>query len=145
MTSSGQNVEGWNAVNGVLSTNGVTSNIVVPVGLSSSPVATTQFTTSVNLDANATVGSPDATFSTPIQVYDAQGNAQTLTVTYTETAPNTWTYAVTIPSRPLRWNRNDDHARFRRHTYVRWQREPADTSVRPDGQYRHTSYAGRRS
>ena len=98
MTSSGQNVEGWNAVNGVLSTNGVTSNIVVPVGLSSSPVATTQFTTSVNLDANATVGSPDATFSTPIQVYDAQGNAQTLTVTYTETAPNTWTYAVTIPS-----------------------------------------------
>jgi flagellar hook protein FlgE len=98
MTSSGQNVEGWNAVNGVLTTNGATSNLVVPVALSSTPVATTQFSTTVNLDSNATVGSPDGTFSTPIQVYDAQGNAHTLTVTYTLTAPDNWSYAITIPS-----------------------------------------------
>jgi flagellar hook protein FlgE len=98
MTSSGQNVEGWNAANGVLSTNGITSNLVVPVALSATPVATTQFSTTVNLDSNATVGSPGGTFSTPIQVYDAQGNAHTLTVTYTLTAPNNWSYAVTIPS-----------------------------------------------
>jgi flagellar hook protein FlgE len=98
MTSSGQHVEGWNAVNGVLSTNGVTSDLVVPASLSSTPVATTQFSLNVNLNANATVGSPNATFSSPVQVYDAEGNAHTLTVTYTETAPNTWSYAVTIPS-----------------------------------------------
>jgi flagellar hook protein FlgE len=52
----------------------------------------------VNLTANAAVGSPDGTFSSPVQVFDAEGNAHTLTVTYTETAPNTWSYAVTIPS-----------------------------------------------
>lgn len=98
MTATGQNVEGWNAVNGVLSTNGVTSDIVVPVGLSSTPVATTQFSTTVNLDANATVGTANATFSSPIQVFDAEGNAHTLTVTYTETAANTWSYAVTMPA-----------------------------------------------
>jgi flagellar hook protein FlgE len=98
MTSSGQHVEGWNAVNGVLSTNGVTSDLVVPTSLSSIPVATTQFSLTANLNANAAVGSPDATFSSPVQVYDAEGNAHTLTVTYTETAPNTWSYAVTIPS-----------------------------------------------
>jgi flagellar hook protein FlgE len=61
-------------------------------------VATTQFTLGVNLDSNAAVGSPDATFSSPVQVYDAEGKAHTLTVTYTETAANTWSYAVTIPS-----------------------------------------------
>lgn len=98
MTSSGQHVEGWNAVNGVLSTSGVTSDLVVPVSLSSTPVATTQFTLGVNLDANATVGAANGTFSSPIQVFDAEGNAHTLTVTYTETAPNTWSYAITIPS-----------------------------------------------
>jgi flagellar hook protein FlgE len=98
MTSSGQNVEGWNAVNGVLNTNGATSNLVVPTELSSTPVATTQFSASVNLDANAAVGSADATFSTPIQVFDAQGNAHTLTVTYTEMSPNNWSYDVSIPS-----------------------------------------------
>jgi flagellar hook protein FlgE len=98
MTSSGQHVEGWNAVNGVLSTNGVTSDLVVPTSLQSTPVATTQFSSSVNLSANAAVGTPDGTFSSPIQVFDAEGNAHTLTVTYTETAPNTWSYAVTIPS-----------------------------------------------
>jgi flagellar hook protein FlgE len=98
MTSSGQNVQGWNAVNGVLSTNGITSNLVVPVSLFSTPVATTQFSTNVNLDSNATVGAADATFSTPVQVFDAEGTSHTLTVTYTETAPNSWTYAITIPS-----------------------------------------------
>jgi flagellar hook protein FlgE len=98
MTSSGQHVEGWNTVNGVLSTNGVTSDLVVPASLSSTPVASTQFTLGVNLDANAAVGSPAATFSSPVQVYDAEGNAHTLTVTYTETAANTWSYAITIPS-----------------------------------------------
>jgi len=98
MTSSGQHVEGWNAVNGVLNTNGVTSDLVVPTSLSSTPVASTQFTLGVNLDSNATVGSAAGTFSSPVQVYDAEGNAHTLTVTYTETAPNTWSYAITIPS-----------------------------------------------
>ncbi len=98
VTSTGQYVQGWNAVDGTLSTNGITSNLVVPTGLSSTPVPTTQFSADVNLDANATVGAADGTFSTPIQVYDAQGNAHTLTVTYTETAANTWSYNVTMPA-----------------------------------------------
>jgi flagellar hook protein FlgE len=44
------------------------------------------------------VGSPDATFSSPIQIYDAQGTSHTLTVTYTESSPDNWAYNVTIPS-----------------------------------------------
>jgi flagellar hook protein FlgE len=94
----GENVQGWNAVNGVLSTSGATSNITLPVSGSLQPVATSNFTVSANLNANATVGSAGATFSSPIQVYDAQGTSHTLTVTYTETAANNWSYNVTIPS-----------------------------------------------
>jgi len=101
VTSTGQFVQGWNAVNGTLSTNGATGNIVLPTSLELQPVATTQFSVTANLNANAAVGSADATFSSPITVYDAEGVSHALTVTYTETAPNTWGYSVTIPSTDL--------------------------------------------
>ena len=91
----GQNVQGWNAVNGVLSTAGATGNITLPTSGSQPPVASQNFTVSANINADAAVG---ATFSSPIQVFDAQGTAHTLTVTYTETAANNWSYNVTIPS-----------------------------------------------
>jgi flagellar hook protein FlgE len=98
VTATGQFVQGWNAVNGALTTNGATSNITLPTSVVTQPAATTSMTVSANLNANATVGSANATFSSPIQVYDSLGTSHTLTVSYTETAPNTWTYNVTIPS-----------------------------------------------
>jgi flagellar hook protein FlgE len=101
VTANGEYVQGWNAVNGTLTTSGPSGDIVLPTNLVLQPSATTQFTVSANLNANATVGSASATFSSPITVYDAQGVQHTLTVTYTETAANTWTYAVTIPSADL--------------------------------------------
>jgi flagellar hook protein FlgE len=101
VTATGQFVQGWNAASGTLSTNGATSNIVLPTNIELPPAATTTFSVSANLTANATVGTTGATFSSPIQVYDAQGVAHSLTVTYTETAANTWGYSVTIPSTDL--------------------------------------------
>ncbi|MDE3197508.1 MAG: flagellar hook protein FlgE [Acidobacteriota bacterium] len=101
VTATGQFVQGWNASAGTLTTNGATSDIVLPTNLVLPPTPTTQFTVSANLNANATVGAPNATFSSPIQVYDSQGTAHTLTVTYTLTSPNTWSYNVTIPSSDL--------------------------------------------
>jgi len=97
----GADVQGWNAVNGVLSTSGATSNITLPISGSQQPIATQNFTVSANLNSDATVGAANASFSSPIQVYDAQGTAHTLTISYTETAPNTWTYNITIPSSDL--------------------------------------------
>ncbi len=40
-------------------------------------------------------------FSSPIQIFDAQGNAHTLTVTYTETSANNWGYTVALPTADL--------------------------------------------
>jgi flagellar hook protein FlgE len=66
--------------------------------LTQPPVATSAFSLDVNLAGNA---AGNATFSSPIQIYDAQGNAHTLTVTYTETAANNWDYAVALPTADL--------------------------------------------
>jgi flagellar hook protein FlgE len=99
--ASGENVQGWNAVGGVLNTTGATSNITLPVSGSEQPLATKNFTLSANLTANATVGSANGTFSSPIQVFDAQGTSHTLTITYTETSANNWSYNVTVPSSDL--------------------------------------------
>jgi len=98
LTQNGENVEGWNGVNGVVNTNSPLANIVLPVAGLRAPTTTTQFSLNLNLNAGAAVGTTDATFSSPMQVVDTQGQLHTLTITYTETAPGAWTADVTMPS-----------------------------------------------
>jgi flagellar hook protein FlgE len=40
----------------------------------------------------------NTSFSTPVQVFDSLGQSHQATVTYTKTATNTWSYAVTLPA-----------------------------------------------
>ncbi|HEX4134864.1 MAG TPA: flagellar hook protein FlgE [Bryobacteraceae bacterium] len=101
LTQSGENVEGWNGVNGVVNTNAPLADIVLPVAGLRAPTVTTQFSLNLNLNSGAAPGTTDATFSSPIQVVDSQGQLHTLTVTYTETAAGSWDYNVTIPSADL--------------------------------------------
>jgi flagellar hook protein FlgE len=98
VTSSGDLVQGWTAVAGVLNASGPTSAISVPQLTSLPPSATANMTMTANLNASSAVG---ATFSTPIQVIDSLGGAHTLTVQFTETAANAWTYNVTIPGQDV--------------------------------------------
>ena len=101
LTRSGGYVEGWNGVNGTVNTNSPLSNIVVPVAGLRAPTTTTQFSVNLNLNANAATGSSDATFSSPMQVVDSQGQTHVLTITYTKQAAGSWNYDVTIPSADL--------------------------------------------
>jgi flagellar hook protein FlgE len=101
MTATGEKVQGWSAVNGVLTTSGAVGNIVVPTNALVTPSATTQFTLSTNLNSDAVVGGPSGTFSSPIQVVDSLGSSHTLTVTYTKTAANAWSYEMFIPGQDL--------------------------------------------
>jgi flagellar hook protein FlgE len=57
--------------------------------------ATATFQMSTNLNADAAVGT---VYSAPMTVYDSLGNAHNLTINYTNTAANAWTYQVTIPA-----------------------------------------------
>src|SRR5437016_11892801 len=83
VTATGEKVQGWMQTNGVLNTNGATTGIVVPSGTLRPPVATTNMSLNLNLDASATVGQPSGTFSTPIEVIDSLGTSHILTVTFT--------------------------------------------------------------
>jgi flagellar hook protein FlgE len=94
VTSTGAQVQGWSAVGNVLNTTGVAGSISIAALSEQPPVATANMTLSMNLDATTAV---NGTFSTPIQVVDSLGGTHTLTATFTETAPNAWSYKVTIP------------------------------------------------
>jgi flagellar hook protein FlgE len=77
----GAPVQGWTAVNGTISNTGPVGGIQLPIATLLPPVATSTVTMGGNLAAGAT--NPIVTSTT---VYDAQGNASTLTVTFTNTA-----------------------------------------------------------
>ncbi len=99
VTSSGAAVQGWMGTGGVVSPSGAVTNITIPASSLQIPVPTTKFSVSANLDASAAT---NATFSTPMQVVDSLGANHTLTVTYTKTGPNAWSYDVTIPGDDLK-------------------------------------------
>jgi flagellar hook protein FlgE len=94
-TPEGQLVMGYPAVNGVVSTSAALTPITVNQANDIPATATTQFQMSTNLNANSAVGT---TFNSPITVYDSLGNSHVLTIQYTNTAPNAWTYNVTLPA-----------------------------------------------
>jgi flagellar hook protein FlgE len=98
-TATGDHVQGWALTNGVLNTNAPISDIQVPASSGAAPIATTNFSLDLNLDAAAATGSADATFSTSIQVYDSLGNAHAVTTTFTKdpTAPGQWNYSISVP------------------------------------------------
>jgi flagellar hook protein FlgE len=93
-TPDGKLVMGYPAVAGVVSTSGALAPISVDQATTIPAVATTSFSANTNLNSSGGVGS---TFSTPITVYDSLGASQELTINYTNTATNTWSYNITLP------------------------------------------------
>lgn len=95
VTSDGQNVMGYPAVNGVVTPGQGLAPLQLGQGQISQPSATTTMSQTTNLDASGGVG---ATFSTPLTVYDSLGNSHVLTFNYTNTGTNAWSYSVTLPA-----------------------------------------------
>ena len=94
-TATGQLVQGWSAVSGVVNSNGPVSGIAVPVGSVIPATATTSMNATINLSAQTPVGT---TFSAPIQIYDSLGEAHTATITFTQQGAGTWNYDVNLPN-----------------------------------------------
>jgi flagellar hook protein FlgE len=94
-TPEGQLVMGYPAVNGVVSTTAALSPINVNQASNIPAVPTSNFQMNANLDASASVGD---TFSTPITIYDSLGTSHEMTVQFTNTAPNTWSYSISLPA-----------------------------------------------
>jgi flagellar hook protein FlgE len=94
ITQDGQQVMGYGTVNGVVNQNSSLTPITIPVGLNEGAQATQNFSVTTNLNSNATVGT---TFSTPVQIFDSLGQSHQVTVSYSKTATNTWSYSVNLP------------------------------------------------
>src|SRR5438874_5934097 len=95
--SSGLHVMGWQAdpTTGLIDTTVPPTAITIPIGAGMTGRASTSLAVTGNLDANNAGG---ATAAVPLSttVYDSQGNAIPVTLTFTKgTTPNTWTYAAT--------------------------------------------------
>lgn len=101
VTLTGDKVQGWSATNGVLTTTGATGNISIGANAVQTPIATTQFGVSLNLNSAGVVGDPSGTFSVPVQVVDSLGETHTLSITFTKTGANSWKYDVGIPGEDL--------------------------------------------
>jgi flagellar hook protein FlgE len=98
VTSDGQQVLGYPAVNGVVNTGAGIAPLQLGAGTISPPTATDKVELTANLDASSAVGT---TFSTPITIYDSLGASHSLTATFTNTGPNAWSYSLSIPSTDL--------------------------------------------
>lgn len=98
LTSTGEAVQGWTAINGVVNSNAPTSNILIPVGTLKAPVASTSFSFDINLNAAGVVGTPTEAFSSSIELFDSLGTSHIITVDFTKSAtPNEWDYSISLP------------------------------------------------
>jgi flagellar hook protein FlgE len=95
ITSDGASVMGYAATNGVIGTNSSLTALQLPVGTTEAAQATQNFSLTANLNAGATIGTP---YPTPVTIYDSLGQQHVVTVTFTKTAANTWTYAAALPA-----------------------------------------------
>ncbi len=95
VTANGLSVMGYPAVNGVVNTNSPLTPISIPVGAVEQPQATANLNMTANLNATSAAG---AQFPGQVTVYDSLGVPHIVTVTYTETAPNTWNYSAALPA-----------------------------------------------
>ncbi len=98
VTSEGQQVMGYPAVNGVVNNGTAVQPLQLGAGSISPPVATGNLQVQTNLDAGAAVND---TFSTPVTIFDSLGNSHILTLTFTKTSANNWNYSLSVPSADL--------------------------------------------
>ncbi|HMF77684.1 MAG TPA: flagellar hook protein FlgE [Bryobacteraceae bacterium] len=96
-TETGEAVQGWTATPAGINTNGLPTDITVPTAATLPAVASTTFLIGVNLDSSGVVGSASGSFTQPISVIDSLGDSHTLSINFTKTGANAWSYDVTIP------------------------------------------------
>ncbi len=95
VTLGGQQVMGYPAVAGVVNGNGTLQALNVGKGTTTPANPTSNFSLTTNLNSNTAVGGTQAS---QISVFDSLGSAHLVSITYTKTASNTWSYNATVPS-----------------------------------------------
>jgi flagellar hook protein FlgE len=102
-TPNGQTVQGWTGVNGAVNTANAPGDIKLPIGVTLSPAVTSNITMTGNFSNEAVFPDPAATppvvgdtQQMSVKVYDANGAANPMVVTFAKTDADTWT--LTLPT-----------------------------------------------
>lgn len=86
-------VQGWSAdASGDIITSGPSGRVQIPAGEQIAPIATDEINLGGNLPADAVIGD---TYFSSLNVFDTQGEAIELAVTFTKTANDEWTMSGT--------------------------------------------------
>jgi flagellar hook protein FlgE len=97
VTATGGVVQGWMARGGDVNPNGPLEDIRLPIGQTLPPVQTANVRFSGNLPAVPFDAANPATVSPGVTIYDAQGVAIKVSLTFRQTANNEWNVEATAP------------------------------------------------
>jgi len=94
-TSDGLSVLGYPAANGAVNANASLVPLNVPTGKTQLPQATSHFSITAGLNSASAIGTsfPDST-----TMYDSLGNSHNVSLNFTKTADNTWSYNIALPA-----------------------------------------------
>ena len=95
VTASGASVQGWMANAGVINTNAPLTQVRLPIGQTLPPNQTTTMRLGGNLPADAPVAT---VLSNSITVFDGQGTALPVSLSFEKTAADTWEVTASMPT-----------------------------------------------
>jgi flagellar hook protein FlgE len=93
ITPKGDEVQGYAAVNGVITPGSALTSLRIPIGQTLPPNTTTNASMKINLNTNANTGSE---FHATIQVYDSRGTSRTLDITFTRLSNGSFDATATL-------------------------------------------------
>jgi flagellar hook protein FlgE len=96
VTPDGSLVQGWGAVDGVVTDGGLIGDIQLPLDAIAAGEATTATSVGGNLPSDAVVGK---TYVRDVEVFDATGASRSMAITFTKTAAG-WDAAASDPNNP---------------------------------------------
>ncbi|MFY9227571.1 MAG: flagellar hook protein FlgE [Blastocatellia bacterium] len=96
-TPTGEKVQGYSAVNGVVPSDAALEALKIPIGSTLAPQVTSEVSLKANLNAADPVGTK---FTTSVQVFDSLGVAHTLNLTYEKTANQEYTVTADLDGDP---------------------------------------------
>jgi flagellar hook protein FlgE len=99
VTPSGANVLGWMAQDGVINPNGPLAPVKLPIGQTLPPAETQNIRLGGNLPATPYDVDNPVTLSNGLTVYDAQGAAIKVSLSFTQSGENQWTVRATAPAK----------------------------------------------
>lgn len=97
ITPGGAQVQGYAAVNGVITPGSALTSLQIPIGQTLPPQTTTEATMRINMNSQAATGS---TFHATMQVYDSRGTTRTMDMSFTRLADGSFDVTATIDGNP---------------------------------------------